>query len=70
MIEDEQEIELVSTPPAAEYLADVLKEIQSLAESAIRLAAQQSDWRTLQIAIATREIATRHQLWLTAPDDE
>lgn len=68
--ENKDELTQGKPMPAAEYLNFVLKEVRCLAESAIRLAAQQSDWKTLQIAIATREIANRHELWLAAPDNE
>lgn len=64
MIEDEQEVQLVVAPTAAEYLADVLREVQGLAASAIRLAAQQSDWSSLALANELRISAEQKLLYL------
>ena len=55
---------------AAAFLADVLFEMKSLAEAAIRLAAAQSDWRCLDIAVRVRENALYHQRELEKVDSD
>lgn len=67
MIKDTENNEIA--PTAAEYLADVLMEMQSLAVSAIRLAAQQSDWKALHLAMAAREQSERWLIWLNSADE-
>lgn len=67
MIEDTENNE--AAPTAAEYLADVLREVQSLAASAIRLAAQQSDWRALELANELRITAEQKLLYLSPLDN-
>lgn len=69
MIEDTENNEIFTVPTAAEYLADILREVQSLAASAIRLAAQQSDWRALGLANELRISAEQKLLYLSTLDE-
>ena len=64
MIEGQEETMQAESVSAEDYLLDVLLESKSLAESAIRLAAAQSNWRALEIAIAARSSAESLQRWL------